>query len=205
MRRGWIGGAQSSVGYASGPFAMNASFGFMRESDTILGACSDGLLTMGGGNTVYIDQVLTYAPTAYLSFTARGTIARTTADPSMGVITDLSALDSNAFSLGADVGGFSFMVARPLAVSSGSMEYATADYDIVKSENGYDLVAHPYIAHLTMKPDVRETRFSAAYRHRFGDFTTGALGLIYRVHPNHTDRYGNEGIVMFKLNHKLGV
>lgn len=205
LRLGWVGGGQSSVGYTGEKFSVNTSFGFMHESDTTLGTYSDGLLNMGGGDTLYVDNVVSYSPTDYLRFSARGTIARTSANPSMGVITDMSAIDSNAFSFGVDLGNFSFVASRPLAVSNGYMKYATADYEIVDSENGYDLVANPYVANFNLRPDVRETRLSAAYRHRFGDFTTGALGLIYRINPNHTDRYGNEGVVMFKLNHKLGI
>jgi hypothetical protein len=43
------------------------------------------------------------------------------------------------------------------------------------------------------------------YRHNFGEFTDGAFGFIYRVNPNHTDKFGNESIFMLKLSHRLGI
>jgi hypothetical protein len=48
-------------------------------------------------------------------------------------------------------------------------------------------------------------RYSGAYRHKFGEFTDGAFGFIYRVNPNNTDEFGNESIFMMKLSHRLGI
>ena len=56
-----------------------------------------------------------------------------------------------------------------------------------------------------LTPEKREYRFNASYRHKFGDWTDGALGFIYRVHPNNTDAFGNESIFMMKLSHRLGI
>ena len=61
------------------------------------------------------------------------------------------------------------------------------------------------IASLDLKPDNRELRFVGSYRHNLGQFTDAALGFIYRVNPNHTDKFGDESIFMFKISHKLGI
>jgi len=206
MRLGTASGAESAIGFAAKKFGFATSVGMMHESDTILGAYSDGMLNMGGGDTVYLDNAASYRPNDYLRFMARATVARTTANPTAnGFISGLSAIDSDAFSVGADVGPFSFMVSRPLAVIGGSMQYTTADLRLVDADNGYALDATPYTVNLNLRPDARETRVEAAYRTKLGTFTDGALGFIYRVNPNNTNQFGNETILMMKLSHKLGI
>ena len=67
------------------------------------------------------------------------------------------------------------------------------------------MVRDARVADLSLRPDVRETRLTGAYRHKFGEFTAGAFGFIYRINPNHTDDFGNESIFMLKMSHRLGI
>ena len=99
------------------------------------------------------------------------------------------------------------MVSQPLAITDGALQYAYADYDVVKiADNKYELnVVDTRVIDLDLTPEKRELRFAGTYRHAFGEFTDGALGLIYRVNPNHTDDFGNESIFMMKLSHRLGI
>jgi hypothetical protein len=205
LQLGTMHGAESSVNYNSGKFGFGFGVGMTRESDTLLGAYSDGLLGLGGGDTIYIDSVFNFAPTDSLTLTARATFANTKANPVGAAVMGLSDIDSNAFYLGADWGGLSVGVSRPLAVSSGRMQYATMDYEMIEVENGFALDTTPYIADLDLSADTRETRFSLAYRAQLGESTTGALGFVYRVNPDNTDEFGNESILMLKVRHSIGI
>ena len=116
-------------------------------------------------------------------------------------------MDSTAFAFGVDAGNFSFSVSSPLAVTDGYLQYPYAEYEIVNNgDNEYELnIVDTHIENLSLRPDNREVRFSGAYRHNFGEFTDGAIGFIYRVHPNNTDEFGNESIFMMKMTHRLGI
>ncbi len=204
-RLGIMQGVENSIEYAREKFALATAVGVTHESNTVLGAYSGGLLGLGGGDTIYIDSVATFAAMDSLTLTARATFANTRANPTGDVILGLSEIQSNAFAIGADYKNWSFAVTQPLAVYSGRMQYATMDYDVIKNENGYELDARPYVDNLDLSPDARETRFSLAYRARLGAATTGALGFVYRVNPDHTREFGNESILMLKVRHSIGI
>ncbi|MCL1902374.1 MAG: hypothetical protein FWG18_01960 [Alphaproteobacteria bacterium] len=206
MRLGSVYGGEASVEYNAGIFEIASAVGNMHETDTMLGSYSDGLMNLGGGNTMYIDNVVTVRANDKLKFNARYTHARTDTNiMNDTVILGLSDLRSDAMSVGMEFGGWSFNVARPLAVTRGHMQYATANYELADSDNGYDLIADPRIENFDLAPSSRETRLSAAYRARLGEFTTGAVGFIYRDSPDHTRAFGNESILMLKLNHRIGI
>ena len=204
---GLVQGAQSDIAWNGTQFGFTTSVGMMHETNTLLGAMSGGLLDMGNGDTMYVDTELRWAPTDLLAFKLRSTFARTTADASGQFILGMTDIDSNAFAFGVDAGNFSFAVAAPLAISSGSIQYPHANYQVVETDDGqYDLnVTDMYVADLNLRPDTREVRFTGTYRHNFGEFTDGAVGFIYRVNPNNTSEFGNESIFMMKLTHRLGI
>ena len=206
-RLGLVHGAQSDIAWNGDKFGFSASVGTMRETDTLLGAMSGGLLDMGNGDTMYVDTELRWAPMDVLAFKLRSTFARTTADASGQFILGMTDIDSNAFAFGVDAGNFSFSVSAPLAISSGSIQYPYANYEIIETDDGkYDLnITDMYVADLNLRPDTREVRFSGTYRHNFGEFTDGAIGFIYRVNPNNTSEFGNESIFMMKMTHRLGI
>ncbi|MCL2890035.1 MAG: hypothetical protein FWF34_02155, partial [Alphaproteobacteria bacterium] len=204
-RLGGVHGIESGAMYDMGVFAFGANIGFVNESDTVLGAYSDGLLNLGGGGTIYIDNVAVVRAGERLRFNMRATHAQTRGNPNGEFILGLSDLRSDAYSVGMEYGGWSFNIARPLGVTRGMMQYVTGDYELVETDAGYDVVGESYIANLNMAARNRETRFSMAYRTPLGPATNGAFGFIYRDNPNHTDRFGNESIFMLKLNHKIGI
>lgn len=203
---GNIYGGGANVALHGDKFGIATSVGNVHETNTVLGAYFDGLLGMGSADTIYVDTELKYAPTDWMNFTVRGTYARTRAgDGEFGVL-QMSDIDSNAFAIGTDIGGFSFVAAMPLSVWHGNAKYTTADYDIVSvSDSRYDIAVNQYDQILDLRPDAREYRFSAEYRHTFGEFTDGAVGFIYRVNPNHTSEFGNESIFMLKMSHRVGI
>ncbi len=206
-RLGLIHGAQTNIAWHGDKFGFSSTVGNAMESNTILGAQTGGLLNLGGGNTTYIDTVMRYMPWDNVALTVRSTFARTTSNASGDFILGMSDIDSNAFGIGLDFGNISLSVAQPLAVSNGAMQYAYAKYDVVDDGNGkYDLVVRDnHVADIDLRPESRELRFTGSLRHNFGAFTDGAVGFIYRVHPNHCDDYGNESIFMLKLTHRLGI
>jgi hypothetical protein len=178
-----------------------------RESDTVLGTYSSGLLSLGGGDTTYVDTVATYRPAKDIRLSMRSTFAKTKTNAAGEFILGLSDLESNAFSVGADIGGWSFAVARPLAVTGGGMRYSHAEYEVVEDSDGnFSLVVNNAgIRDLGLAPENRELRFSGAYRAKLGPHTSGAFGFIYRVNPNNIKDFGNESILMIKLRHKVGI
>ena len=204
---GLVQGAQSDVSWQGARFAVTTSLGTVNETNTLLGARTDGLLNMGAGDTVYVDTVAKYNVTDYIDVTARATFAKTQSDASGQVILGMSDIYSNAFAIGANVGNFEFSISQPLAITSGALKYAYADYDVVNvDDNNYRLdVVDTYVQDLSLRPDDRELRLVGTYRHKFGEFTDGALGFIYRINPNHTDEFGNESIFMMKMTHRLGI
>ena len=204
---GMINGVGSSVAWHNGKFGATTTFGFVHETDTVLGAQTDGLVGLGAGDTQYIDTELRYSPVENVMLKMRGTYAYTDTSANGLMIADVSAIESNAFAFGADIGNFSFAIARPLAAYSGAMKYEYTNYDITENENGtYGIeVRDAGIKNLRFGSSTRELRLSGEYRHSFGTFTDGALGFIYRVNPNNTDEFGNESIFMLKITHRMGI
>ncbi|HNY24927.1 MAG TPA: ankyrin repeat domain-containing protein [Alphaproteobacteria bacterium] len=204
---GLIQGGETNVTWGNGKFAITSAIGTAHETNTVLGAQTGGLLGLGQGDTTYVDTVARYSPTKDIDFSVRSTFAQTRANPNGDFILGLSDIKSNSFSVGADVNNFSFSAAMPLAITSGDMKYAYADYDVVENSDGtYDLVVRDtHISDLGLSPEKRELRFTGSYRVKLGAFTDGALGMIYRINPNNISEFGNESIFMLKLTHKLGI
>lgn len=207
MQLGRISGAESIAAWKNDIFGFTASFGATNESNTILGAQTGGLLGLSAADTIYIDAVAKYSPMSDITLSLRSTFARTSADATGEFIMGISDVESNAFSAGIDCGKFSFVAALPLAVTNGNMQYAHAEYAVVEDENGlFDLnVIDTRNANMDLRPTNREVRFSGAYRQKLGEFTDGAIGFIYRINPNNTDAFGDESVLMFKINHRLGI
>lgn len=207
-RLGLISGAQSHIAWHGNKFGFTTAFGNAHESDTLLGAQTDGLLNLGTGDTMYIDSEFSYRPVDDITLRVRGTFARTTSDMTGGdFILGMSDIYSDAIAAGVDVGNFNFTVSRPLGVNRGVMQYSHADYDIIEVADGkYDIaITNAGVRDVDLTPENREVRFTATYRRALGAFTDGAIGFIYRVNPNHTDEFGDESIFMLKLKHRLGI
>ncbi len=205
-RLGLATGAAMNTEYNSDSFTFNVSVGNLHETNTVLGMYSDGLLTMRGGDTRYIDVVTEYKPFENVKLSARGTFANTRVDTIDGIISDVSDIKSNAFALGADVGGFSFTAAMPLVTVGGKMGYSYAEFSVVENDGNYEIAMNnPHIEYIDLAKQKRELRFSSSYRHSLGEFTDAGVGFIYRVNPNNTDVFGNESVFMFKLHHRLGI
>ena len=207
-RLGLIQGGGAHIAWHGDRFGFTTAFGNAHETDTILGAQTDGLLNLGTGDTMYVDSEITYSPMARLAFKLRGTFARTTSDMAGGdFVLGISDIYSDALAFGVDVGNFSLAVSRPLGVNRGAMQYSYADYDVTENADGnFDLVVRDAgVRDVALSPAAREVRLNATYRHALGAFTDGAIGFIYRINPNHTSEFGNESIFMLKLNHRLGI
>lgn len=204
---GLISGAETGASWENDKFSFTASVGNMSEDNTFLGSYTDGLLGLSAADTTYIDAVAAFKPVDGMTMSLRSTFAKTNTNAVGEYLMGISSIESNAFSANLDFGGFSFAAAMPLAISSGNMQYAHADYEVIETEDGgYDLsITDMRIADLDLRPDTRELRFSGAYRQKLGEFTDGAIGFIYRMNPNHTDAFGDESILMFKLSHRLGI
>ncbi len=205
-RLGGISGVAANIGWHGDKFSFATSVGGTHESDTILGARTDGLLALGRGDTTYIDAEMQYDILSDLTLTARATFAQTRASGGE-FISDVSDLYSNAFGVGAQWRGLSLAATMPLGVYRGYARYPYAEYSVVESAGGgYDLMmSNAGLSEIDMRPNSREVRFSATYMCPLGEFTDGAFGFIYRVNPNHTNEYGNESIFMLKLNHRIGI
>lgn len=205
-RLGFANGVAIDTGYKTDKFAFNVAVGNLHETNTVLGMYSDGILTMRGGDTQYIDAVVAYKPFERVKLTMRGTFADTRVDTIGGIISDVSDIKSNAFAIGADVGGFGFTAAMPLATVSGKMGYDYAEYSVVENDGNFEVaVNNPHVEYIDLAKQKRELRFSSSYKTPLGKWTDAGVGFIYRVNPNNTDAFGNESLFMFKLHHRLGI
>ncbi|MDE5615298.1 MAG: ankyrin repeat domain-containing protein [Alphaproteobacteria bacterium] len=206
-RLGLMHGGAFGAGWRGERFGLNADIGIARETETVLGALTGGLLNLGGGDTSYVDVHGRYTLMDNVSLNARATFARTTADASGQYVMGISDIYSNAFAIGVDMGNFEFTLSQPLAARGGHLKYAYADYDTVEGGDGrFDIaVGDMGVRSAALRPARRENRFSATYRHSFGEFTDGAVGFIYRMNPNNTDEFGDESVFMLKLSHRLGI
>ena len=205
-RLGLANGVAGDAGYNTDHFAFNLVVGNLHETNTVLGMYSDGILTMRGGDTQYIDAVVEYKPWAGVNLFARTTFANTRVDTVGGLINNVSDIKSNAFAIGADIGGFGFTAAMPLATVSGKMGYSYAEFEVVEDGDEYTVAMNnPHVEYVDLAKQKREFRFSSSYKHAIGEFTDAGVGFIYRVNPNNTDAFGNESIFMFKMHHRLGI
>lgn len=199
-------GGQADVCWEKYGLKFNVAFGVMSETNTLLGAYTDGLLNLGNGLTNYVDFVAGYDVAEKINITARATFANTVSDVSGGFIMGLTDIKSNSFAVGLNFGNFEFSLSQPLAITDGNMKYAYADYSVEEKDGKYVLnVNDMHIEDLSLRPEKRELRLTGLYRHKFGEFTDGALGFVYRVNPEHTDEFGNESVFMLKLTHRLGI
>ncbi len=205
-RLGFANGGAMDVSYNNDKFGFGVSFGNMHETNTVLGSVSEGLLSLNGADTQYVDVVASYKPFEKVNLSARATFANTRANVGDGIISDLSDIKSNAFALGADVYGFSFTAAMPLAAVDGRMGYDYADLSVVENDGEYAVaVDNAHVEYIDLAAQKRELRFSGSYRKSLGEFTDAGFGFVYRVNPSNTDAFGNESIFMFKLHHRLGI
>lgn len=205
-RLGLANGAAMEAGYKTDKFKFNLAFGNLHESDTVLGLYSDGILAMRGADTQYIDVVSEYKPFEKVKLTVRGTFANTDVDNFGGVLEDVSSIKSNAFAVGADVGGFSFTAAMPLATVAGRVKYSYADFSVVENDGAYEVVMNDaHVESIDLAKQKRELRFSSSYKKSIDESTDAGVGFIYRVNPNNTSAFGNESVFMFKMHHIFGI
>jgi hypothetical protein len=207
MKLGAMNGTQSAIAWAGEKFGFASAFGFSHESDTLLGAYSSGFLETNGADTRYIDATAFWHPTSDIALDFRATFAHTKTNGGANGFMSMSDLDSNAFAVNARFGRLSLGASLPLAVYDGTLGYNDTDYEIVDGDNGrYELqITDNGYKNINLAPERREVRFTATYKHNFGEFTDGALGFVYRLNPNHTDEFGNESIFMMKMTHRLGI
>jgi len=175
-----------------GRLRVGAGAGYVNEDSTVLGAYSGGLFDMGGGKTFYANAELRLGALA-----ARYVRARTTGNPGYGFISDMSGLESDSYSLSADLGKWSLQISRPLAIVRGSLEYVKTDYEIKSNGLGYDLITSPHLERLDLSPEYRETRLAAVYRPDISKRTQLALGLVGRINPDNSK--GFEEILILKI------
>ncbi|MDR1697250.1 MAG: hypothetical protein LBR41_03485 [Rickettsiales bacterium] len=186
-------------------FSLKMAVGAANESGTTLGTYSDGLLEMGGGDTVYANATAVY-DFGDLRIFGIGTIARTRTNPGAGFINNMSELNSNAFSFGAEYKKFNLTAALPLAVTNGHFDYLDSNASVTDNDDGtFELVTSPEMRRVDLSPAAREFRIAATYSHDFSEQTDGTFGLIHRINPDHTDRFGNETILMMRMTHRIGI
>ena len=204
---GLMRGGQSHIEWDNQKVSFAVALGAANETDTLLGAQTGGLFNLGNGNTVYVDSTVQYRVCDSVNLMARATFARTNAHAPGQFIVGVSDIESNAFAFGANIGNLEFALAQPLAITDGALQYARADFDVVKlGDSKYDIVLRDAgIEDIDLHADKRELRFSGTYRHNIGAFTDAAFGFVYRINPNNTDDFGNESVFMLKLTHTLGI
>ena len=194
---GTVYGFDSSVGVDTGLGMFRFGGGYMHEDNTTLGAYTGGLFNFGGGETIYANAEVRIG-----AFTARYMAAQTRTNPGTdGFIAGLSNLYSDAYSLNADFGRWSFNVSRPLAITRGTLSHVQTDWEIIDNGigMGMDLETNSYINDISLAANNRETRAAFLYQPDIkSERTRLAFGVVARHNPN--NMAGFEGIGMMKFN-----
>ena len=121
------------------------------------------------------------------------------------LISELSNIKSNAFAFGADIGGFGLTVALPLAVVDGRMGYSYAEFEVSGDNGEYEvLLNNPHTEYVDLSPQKRELRFTTSYKKALSELLDAGVEFMYRVHPNNTDVFGDESVLMFKVHRRIG-
>ena len=199
-------GFSFDVSFNKNSFNISSSIGKLNEKGSVLGTGTGGLLDLGSGDTIYLDNRVSYKLTndINLQFNFVTSQTKTNSRNEQSFIKDITDIYSNAYSINADYKSFSFSISRPLTVYSGDMTYAYSDFNLVpKTKGGYGLSSKYYLDKVSLSPN-KELRFVGTYRKNLGIFTDSVFNFIYRVNPDgFTDK--NETILMMKLSHRLGI
>ena len=203
---GTANGFSSEVSFNKNNVKFSTSLGLLNENGTVLGTSSGGLLDLGSGDTIYLDNKFSYKLFNDLNLSMNFVTSRTQTHNrnKESFIKDVTDIYSNAYSIIAEYKDFSFSISEPLTVYSGDMTYDYSDFNLVpKTKGGYSLSSKYYTEKVSLSPD-KELRFTGTYRKKFGLFTDSVFNFIYRINPDgFTNK--NETILMMKLSHRLGI
>lgn len=199
-------GFSFDVSFNKNNFNISSSIGKLNEKGSVLGTGTGGLLDLGSGGTIYLDNRVSYKLTndINLQFNFITSQTKTNNRNEQSFIKDVTDIYSNAYSINVDYKNFSFSIFQPLTVYSGDMTYAYSDFNLVsKTKGGYGLSSKYYLDKVSLSPN-KELRFIGTYRKNLGTFTDSVFNFIYRLNPDgFTDK--NETILMMKLSHRLGI
>lgn len=203
---GSASGFSFDVSFNKNNFNISSSIGKLNEKGSVLGTGTGGLLDLGSGDTIYLDNRVSYNLTndINLQFNFITSQTKTNNRNEQSFIKDITDIYSNAYSINVDHKNFSFSIFQPLTVYSGDMTYAYSDFNLIpKTKGGYSLSSKYYLDKVSLSPN-KELRFVGTYRKNLGIFTDSIFNFIYRINPDgFTER--NETILMMKLSHRLGI
>jgi hypothetical protein len=193
----------SEIAYkTSGGSEVGMHYGAVVEQDSVLGSTGNGALSLGsGGQTQFVGTHASLALSTGLTLTATYDTGITTASnfQSGGVVTGMSGLRADAFSLGVtqrdafqDGDRLTMAVSRPLKIVSGSanLNVATgvdASGNIIRSQSSASLA-----------PTGNQVDIETAYGFALSDSERLNLNAMVSLQPGHDANAAPEGLIGVK-------
>ena len=175
-----------------------ASYGVMKEQDSVLGMVGSGAFKTAGASTNFASAGVEIKPTDKFKLNLAYTYGWTTPEKSDGLM-NLSRLTADGFAavaqydLGSDnILGFSF--SSPLRVRSGQVSF---DLPVGRSATDDTVYRKNFTG--SMKPTARELDFALFYRDALTDALTIQSELGLRLHPDHQREATPDYRAMFGL------
>ncbi|MGN0919591.1 MAG: S8 family serine peptidase [Alphaproteobacteria bacterium] len=175
-----------------------ASYGVMKEQDSVLGMTGAGAFKTAGANTNFASAGVEIKPTDKFKLNLVYTYGWTTPEKSDGLM-NLSRLTADGFAAVAqyDLGSENMLglsVSSPLRVRSGKVAF---DLPVGRSETDDTIYRETFTG--SMKPTARELDFALFYRDALTDALTIQSEVGVRLHPDHQKEAAPDYRALFGL------
>ena len=175
-----------------------ASYGVMKEQDSVLGMTGTGAFKLSGANTNFVSASVEIKPTDKFKLNLAYTYGWTTPNQTEGLM-NLSRLTADGFAAVAqyDLGSDNMLglsVSSPLRVRSGKVAF---DLPVGRSATDDTIYRETFTG--AMKPTARELDFALFYRDALTDALTIQSELGLRLHPDHQKDANTDYRAMFGL------
>ena len=175
-----------------------ASYGVMKEQDSVLGMMGSGAFKTAGADTTFVSAGVEIKPTDKFKLNLAYTYGWTTPNQTDGLM-NLSRLTADGFAAVAqyDLGSDNMLglsVSSPLRVRSGKVAF---DLPIGRSATDDTIYRETFTG--SMKPTARELDFSVFYRDALTEALTIQSELGVRLNPDHQKEASPDYRAMFGL------
>ncbi len=175
-----------------------ASFGVMKEQDSVLGMMGTGAFKTAGATTNFAQAGVEVKPTDKFKLNLAYTYGWTTPEKTNGLM-NMSRLAADGFAAMAqyDLGSDNMLglsISSPLRVRSGKVSF---DLPVGRSATDDTIYRETFTG--SMKPTARELDFALFYRDALTDALTIQSELGMRLHPDHKKDADTDYRAMFGL------
>ena len=175
-----------------------ASYGVMKEQDSVLGMMGTGAFKTVGANTNFVSAGVEIKPTDKFKLNLAYTYGWTTPEKSNGLM-NFSRLTADGFAAVAqyDLGSDNMLglsVSSPLRVRSGKVRF---DFPVGRSASDDTVYRETFTG--SIKPAARELDFALFYRDALTEALTIQSELSMRLNPDHQQNVEPDYRAMFGL------